>query len=147
MTSRLIIVAAVCASACTGAAFLHGARIASADQSLSGVVATWDVGMCVDPSGAQAGLPPIRYHMLQGTAGPELFERSNDGSGSIVENSWTDERGTHFYQWVRRQGWEIVVTAPGQPGVRNVYLDTSSPGGRPEGAIGATCPLTPAANP
>ena len=147
MASRLIIIAAVCVSACTGAAFLHGARVASADQPLSGVVATWDVGMCVDQNGASVGRPELRYHMLQGATGPELYERMNDGRGSIVENTWTDDRGTHFYQWVRSQGWEVVVPGPGQPGVRNYYPRTSSMGGRPDGAIGATCPLTPATNP
>jgi hypothetical protein len=135
------------ATACTAAAYLNGARIVRAGQSANGAVATWDVGMCTDASGAPAGAPAIRYHLLESATGPELYERGTDGSGSIVENKWTDERGTHFYQWVRRTGWEIIITEPGQPGVRNVYLNTRSTNGRPDGAIGATCPLTPSANP
>lgn len=146
--TTLIALVAVMAAACSAQHYLHGARVAESGTPLGSVTASWDVGVCVDTEGQSAGAPALQYHLVEGAAGPELYERTADGSGSFVTNRWEDASGTHYYQWVRNTGWEMIITGPGQPGVRNVYVDAqTSDAGRPQGPIAATCPLTPAAAP
>lgn len=135
----IIIALVALASGCANA-FLNGARMAANDTPVTGALAAWNIGTCSNGETTQ-----LSYFLLQGEQGQELFERPAQGRGSIVTNTWTDAQGTHFYQWVGRRGWDVIITAPGQPAIRNIYLSTGSPDGRPDGQIDVTCPLTPAA--
>ena len=96
------------------------------------------------PDGAPiAGPVATTYHLLPAASGPELFERSSDGSGAIVENRWQAEDGLHFYAWVAQSSWEYILPGPGQNGVRKVYIGATrqtAPDGttRPVGAVHST---------
>lgn len=82
----------------------------------------------------------IRYFLMNGPAGDELFEQSSDGSGAIVTNRWNDIDGAHFYTWVQSNGWEYIVSGPGQPARRLIYT-SGTENERPRGAPMAECTL------
>ena len=75
-----------------------------------------------------------------------LFERSADGSGSVLTNKWTDDKGDHYFGWVKKTGWEYVFPkdATAQP-MRLVYvqltIDKQGEVTKPSSPVGATCPL------
>lgn len=150
MRERLfvIVVAGFIASGCASW-FMNGGRLAGAGESVAGATAVLDVPSCTDANGgAIAGPANTRYYLLSGQTGPELFERSADGSGAVITNRWQAQDGMHFFAWVQSSGWEYVLPQPGAPGVRYVYSGmrvVRAPDGshRPEGPRIATCPLVP----
>jgi hypothetical protein len=85
----------------------------------------------------------VRYFLLQGAEGLELFEQSADGSGVITNNQWKASDGTHFYVWRHSDGWEFVIPGAGQPGSRLAYFGTGTSDGRPNGPYLSKCPLLP----
>lgn len=132
------------ASGCASA-FLHGARLAGRDTPTSGALAAWDVPACTGVDGRPFSPPSgIRYFLLQGANGTELFEQSADGSGAIIDNQWSGADGTHYYTWVTSSGWEFVIPGAGQPGTRYVYAGTGTTDARPNGSWTAQCPMIPA---
>jgi hypothetical protein len=117
--------------------------MADKGTSTAGALGSWDVTSCSGNDGRPFTPPSgVRYFLMQGHDGLELFEQSSDGSGSITTNQWKGDDGTHFYTWVQSSGWEFIIPAAGQPGVRRVYTSGTSDG-RPNGTYVAACPLVP----
>ncbi len=148
---RTIGAAAVATTALAGCAsmFLHGARMADEGTPTNGSIANYTMPSCTGNDGSAIAAPALTYHLLEGASGPELFERSADGSGAIIENRWQDADGLHFYAWVTSNGWEYVLPGPGAQGIRRVYINASAQQQtdgttRPTSAVSATCVLAPA---
>lgn len=51
------------------------------------------------------------YQLVRTASGAEgIFERSADGSGTVITNRWRAEDGDHFFCWVgSSHGYEYVV--------------------------------------
>ncbi len=124
-------------------AFLHGARMVGRGAAPPAALGTWRIERCVDTNQSPVMGPDATYVLTQGASGLELFERSADGSGAMIENQWSEADGTHFYTWVMSNGWEFIIPGPGQPGVRRVYAGTGTTDARPNGTWTAICDLTP----
>jgi hypothetical protein len=150
MSRSMVLIAALAMSGCASW-FLHGARMADANTSVAGATAVFDVAACVNStSGQPEGSPGARYYLLNGQGGPELFERSNDGTGAVITNRWQDERGMHFFTWVGGTGWEYLLGADGSA-IRLVYQGFNGqtfPDGtyRPVTQHMATCQMSRAAS-
>jgi hypothetical protein len=144
-SSLVLVVGVWCALMASGcaSAFLHGARMARRDTPTSGAVASWEVTACTETNGHPIAMQgTLRYYLLQGEDGLELFEQDASGGGAIITNQWQDTDGTHFYTWVTSNGWEYVIPAPGQPATRRVYASGTTDA-RPNGTFGAVCPMFP----
>lgn len=56
--------------------------------------------------------PNVEYQLVETEKGTAMFERSNDGSGTLFETHWKDGQGDHFAGWVATShGFEFVVPA------------------------------------
>jgi hypothetical protein len=139
--TRLPLLAVVVATTGCASMFLHGGRLGKKGTATTGALAKWDVPACHGHDGRSFPPPAgIRYFLMKGPAGEELFEQSSDGSGAIITNRWNDTEGTHFYAWVKSSGWEYILSGPGQPGRRLVYVNGSE-NERPRGEPMAECAM------
>jgi hypothetical protein len=52
----------------------------------------------------------IQYFLVETDKGQAIFERSEDGSGTLFQTHWIDDQGDHFAGWVfNRHGYEFVI--------------------------------------
>lgn len=104
--------------------FLHGAKLADHDYA-PGQTGGYRVVGCAQIADATPVPPPTTtYHFITDAGGTELFERSPDGSGSLIDNKWQADDGEHYFVWVKSTGWEFVVHKDGPP-TRLVYVNVS----------------------
>ena len=95
--------------------FMKGGSLAPAGYQPQKVMVTYR---------AEGSVPPgVTYLLVRTEKGEAMFERSADGSGSLFETSWTDDKGDHFAGWVATShGYEYVVPKDRkQPAKRYVY--------------------------
>jgi hypothetical protein len=108
----LVVLLAVCGCA---SMFLHGGELVGKGYQPQVLVNYKAEG--VTPAGAT-------YHLVRLEDGREaVFERSSDGSGTLVSNQWRENAEDHFFCWVgKNAGFEYVIPADRtQAGSRYVY--------------------------
>jgi hypothetical protein len=111
--------------AATGCAswFMNGGKLVKDDYKPS-VKTSYTVTSCKTiadgkPLNGPAG---IVFKLVEDEAGRGLFEQSADGSGAVITNAWSDEKGDHYFGWVQSSGWEYVIpTDSAQTPVRVIY--------------------------
>jgi hypothetical protein len=129
--------------------FMNGGKLVDDPSSLA-VKASFVAPNCTASDGSPiSGPSDIMFQLVQD--GPQLaiFERSRDGSGAVITNTWADAQSDHYFGWVQRQGWEYVIPrVPGVQPMRLVYVNLSTINvgtvTKPMSAVSATCPLVPA---
>jgi hypothetical protein len=108
---------AICTLALAGCAsmFMHGGDLVGAGYQAQPIVTFRAEGTVPD------GVTYSIVRTLDGGQG--IFERSADGSGTVITNRWRDAQGDHFFGWVgSSHGYEYVFPADrSQPGVKIVY--------------------------
>jgi hypothetical protein len=111
------------------------------------VKASYSVPTCKMVDGSSVNGPAdIVFQVVQDATDTGVFERAKDGSGSVITNRWSDDKGDHYFGWVKSTGWEYVIPKDpaGQP-VRLVYvnLQTAKVGTatKPTTPLSATCPM------
>jgi hypothetical protein len=130
--------------------FMNGGKLVDEDYAPEVKAAYRIVGCRVLADGSAIPGPTGTVFMLvSDTDGAGLFERSDDGTGAVINNRWSDEKGDHYFGWVQSNGWEYVIPAdPSAKPVRIVYsgLATTQEGTitKPASAPVATCELVPA---
>jgi hypothetical protein len=112
--------------------------------------ASWSVPTCsLTTGGAVNGPAGIRFLLVQDGPDEGIFERSMDGSGSLITNKWSDEAADHYFGWVQSTGWEYVIPKdPARHPMRLVYtgLRTTKEGQvtKPASPVVATCAMVAA---
>ena len=54
--------------------------------------------------------PNVEYQLVETDKGMAMYERSNDGSGTLFETHWKDAQGDHYAGWVATShGFEFVI--------------------------------------
>ena len=98
-------VVAGCLAGCASM-FLGGGSIVSDDYKMPKVVVAYR---------AEGTVPArVEYFLVESEEGLAMFERSEDGSGTLHQTRWTDEQGDHFAAWVKGgsahgHGYEFIV--------------------------------------
>lgn len=127
--------------------FLNGGKLADHDYA-KGRTDGYKVVKCTLLSNNSAiNSPNTTYFLVDGG----LFERSPDGSGTLIQNRWQEADGDHYFAWVQSSGWEYVIPKSGAPtrivytglatgpGPQGTTKPTSSPSARCEmAALGAS---------
>jgi hypothetical protein len=124
--------------------FIHGAKLTNHDVA-AGQPGGYRVVSCTATDGSVLPVPNTTYHLVTEGQTTQLFERSPNGTGSLIDNQWSADDGRHYYSWVKDTGWEFVVP-DGKPPTRIVYLHASelenSDGGvRPTTEPAAKCEM------
>jgi hypothetical protein len=145
---RLVTLSMLALSGCASM-FMNGGKLV--DKGYAPMVkSSWVAPSCTLSAGGAtvAGPAGVKFQLAQEGMVPGLFERSPDGSGSMITNGWSDEVGDHYFGWVQRSGWEYVFPRnPAQQPMRVVYvgLQVAQVGAssRPATPVSALCPLFP----
>jgi hypothetical protein len=131
LVATLPLITAGCASW-----FLHGAKLADHDYAKDHPGGYRVVGCAMISDGTPVPPPNTTYHVVTDGAATGLFERSPDGTGSLIENHWQAKDGDHYFVWVKQTGWEMVLPKEGPP-KRLVYIGVSEMG-QADGAVHPT---------
>ncbi|MCS6915376.1 MAG: hypothetical protein RMK29_03935 [Myxococcales bacterium] len=113
-------------SACAGRATLvQGGRLISYDQLPSRAERVYTSGGCHGrQSGSVLGPDDVEYEVHRHNGKLRLLEHSvSQHQARLIDNTWVDERGTHFFLWVGNvRGFEYVIPhQAGQPAERRMY--------------------------
>jgi hypothetical protein len=146
MRHSILILASICvlSSGCASM-FMNGGKLVDAHYKPA-VKASYRAETCTTKEGTSVPGPPVTFQLVQEGPITGIFERSPDGSGAVITNHWSDDKGDHYFGWVQSTGWEYVMPKdPAAPATRLVYvgLQRSEEGGvtKPTSAVGATCAL------
>jgi hypothetical protein len=114
-TKVIVVIFLFLASGCTASMFMKGGSLVSEGYKPQTVLVTYRAEGIV-PAG-------VRYQLVQTEKGHAIFERSPDGSGTLFEIVWRDDRGEHFAGWVATShGYEFIVPLDrSKPVVKYVY--------------------------
>lgn len=100
--------------------YLNGAKLADRDYA-AGQKGGFKIDACFSLADhASVPGPTATYHFVTDEGKGGLFERATDGSGSLIQNRWTEPDGDHYFTWVQRSGWEYVFPKNAAP-ARLVY--------------------------
>jgi hypothetical protein len=119
--------------------FMNGGKLVENDYAPP-VKASFVVPKCHMTDGTPIDGPSnIVFQLVQEPTQLAIFERSADGTGAVITNTWSDGKGDHYFGWVQAQGWEYVIPRdPSVQPVRFVYANLQV------GEVGTvTKPLTP----
>jgi hypothetical protein len=76
--------------------FLHGGTLAPAGYKVEKVIVAYR---------AEGTVPArMQYFLIETGEGLAIFEREEDGSGSLIQTHWQDKQGDHFAAWVSVPG-------------------------------------------
>lgn len=73
---------------------------------------------------AEGSVPKSAEYLLVRTEkGEAIFERSPDGSGTLIDKTWSDEKGDHFAMWIlTSHAYEFLVPKDrSKPAQRYIY--------------------------
>jgi hypothetical protein len=86
----LLLLISGCASGYS--AFLQGGTVVPEDYQVQKVIVSYQ---------AEGTVPErIHYFLVETDRGLAIFERSEDGSGSLMQTHWQDDQCDHFGAWV-----------------------------------------------
>lgn len=136
--------------------FINGGKLVKRDLAQVSV-ASYRLEACTSAllSAEQLKMEGVSYHLVDLDNKNELFlfERGEDGTGTLFQNKWISDDGHHYYAWVNSMGvatsWELIMPEDrSMPGRRLVYLDVTykkhSDGSfRPTSTPSAECKLIP----
>ena len=84
------------------AMFIEGGSLVSAGYEPQKILVTYRAEGIVPPG--------VTYLLVESDRGPAIFERSEDGSGTLLRTHWRDQQGDHFAGWVvTSHGYEYIV--------------------------------------
>lgn len=132
----------LCSGGCASMVFHGGTFISNSSQAGEVLVEYKAEGIV--PAG-------VTYALVQTEKGPAILERSDNGSGALVQNHWVDSAGDHFAAWVYAygategcHGFEFVVpTDRSRNALRYVYPQGSYVVQKVDG-VDRPIPLSPA---
>lgn len=80
-----------CASLKVQNAFLKGGTVVPANYNVQKVIVSYR---------AEGTVPErIKYFLIETDGAFSIFERSEDGSGVLIQTHWQDDQGDHFAAW------------------------------------------------
>lgn len=111
---RAILLAGLLCNAGCVSWFIHGGKIVDAGYSPD-VLVDYTIEGTVPPG--------VSYHLVLTAEGDGMFERSADGSGTIITNKWQEGDNDHFFCWVgSSHGFEYIMPIDRtQPGHKKLY--------------------------
>ena len=121
-------------------------------EEQEGSRANYRIDRCIDlANNAPTEKPEATYHLVTRDGKTVLFERSSDGSGTVIDNHWTASDGEHYFVSIGMAdvGQEYVLPNEGRgPGQRLVYVALQKTKAadstlRPASAPGVRCDLVP----
>lgn len=148
MTCLLVALGSGCANM-----MISGATITKSDYGKNSI-ASYRFANCIDPtSGSSTQKPDATVHLVRKENGLALFERSADGTGTLVTNHWLAADGDHYFAWIgiADLGFEYVFPQGGKrEGKRVSYIAMKSSkhsdgSTRPSSTPGESCELLPIA--
>jgi hypothetical protein len=95
--------------------FMEGGSLVSANYKPQKILVTY---------GTEGTVPPgVTYLLIETDRGMAIFERSQDGSGTLFHTHWRDQQGDHFAGWVATShGYEFILPLDrSQPAKKFVY--------------------------
>ena len=146
-----VLAALMSACAVPPSAFLNGGTLTDHDYARQGK-AQYEAPKCTRISnGEPSKAPKATYHLIEDHGQPTLFERGQDGTGTLFTNRWTAPDGDHYFAWIGSTGMEFVVPPQGA-GTRFAYEDCKMEKGadgvtKPKSPATYQCPLTPVPGP
>ena len=81
-----------CASLKVQNAFLQGGTVVPENYNVQKVIVSYRAEGTVSER--------IKYFLIETDGVLSIFERSEDGSGSLLQTRWQDDQGDHFAAWV-----------------------------------------------
>jgi hypothetical protein len=147
--AQAVVVATCVLSTACAAMFMHGGKIVDKGYMPATIKGTFTVPKCNMTDGStQDGPAGVEYQLVVDPKGSGIFEKSPDGSGSVITNTWSDDKADHYFGWVRSTGWEYVMPKdPAGQASRVVYvsLQRSKEGDvtKPTSPATGTCPMVP----
>jgi len=81
-----------CASLKVQNAFLQGGTVVPENYNVQKVIVSYRAEGTVSER--------IKYFLIETNGVLSIFERSEDGSGSLLQTRWQDDQGDHFAAWV-----------------------------------------------
>jgi hypothetical protein len=151
MRARSIaVVASLVVTAGCASWFMNGGKLVDKGYAPT-VKAAYKAPTCKNlVDGSNIAGPDVVYQLVQDEQGTGIFERSPDGTGAVITNHWTDDKGDHYFGWVQNNGWEYVIPPEpaGKTAMRIAYssLQTKAEGTitKPTSPPMATCEMVPA---
>jgi hypothetical protein len=72
--------------------FSQGGKVVTKDYNIQKVIVAYR---------AEGEVPArVQYFLVETDEGLAIFERSEDGSGTLIQAHWQDDQGDHFASWV-----------------------------------------------
>lgn len=131
--------------------FLSGGTLSGTDLSRDSS-ASFQFSQCIDPSSnTPSEKPQATAHLLKRDNAPAVFERSPDGSGTLITNHWRADDADHYFAWINAGGvgYEYVFPAGSvKEGKRVSYVGMqtrqhSDGSTRPTSAPSLICTMVP----
>jgi len=91
-----------CASLKVQNAFLQGGTVVPENYNVQKVIVSYRAEGTVSER--------IKYFLIETNGVLSIFERSEDGSGSLLQTRWQDDQGDHFAAWVSPPLYSYKVT-------------------------------------